>query len=474
MSFITDDFLLQSQPARELYHNFAKEAPIYDYHCHLPPADVAEDRRFGDLYDIWLAGDHYKWRAMRTNGIHERYCTGDADPYEKFLAFCETVPHTVRNPLYHWSHLELQRYFGINDIINPANARRIWDQAAERLADPEFSARGILKRFKVAVVGTTDDPTDELQHHASVAKSDLATRMVPTFRPDKGLRVDSPQAFNDWVSQLQGIAGVECGDLDGFLRALEVRHDAFHALGARLSDHGLERAYYADTSQAEVAAIYQRARAGQAASAAEFEAFAFYVLRHVGRLNHAKGWTMQFHLGAMRSNNARAAKLLGPDTGFDSIHDVPQAAKLSRFLDSLDVDERLPKVILYNLNPADNYLMATMAGNFQDGIIPGKIQFGSGWWFNDQKEAMIWQMNALSNLGLLSRFVGMLTDSRSFLSYCRHEYFRRILCDLIGTDVIRGELPEDYDLLGDLVQRIAFRNARDYFGIELDAAYASW
>ena len=474
MSFISEDFLLQSKPARELYHGFAKEAPIYDYHCHLPPAEVAADRRFENLYEIWLAGDHYKWRAMRTNGISERFCTGDADPYDKFLAFCETVPHTVRNPLYHWSHLELLRYFGIKELINPANARRIWDQAAERLADADFSACGILKRFKVAVVGTTDDPVDDLAHHASVAASGLPTRMVPTFRPDKGLRVDTPVAFNAWVDQLAQAAQVDCGDFSGFIQALEARHAAFHAMGARLSDHGLERAFYAETSVGEVASIYQRARAGQAASESELEAFAFYVLREVGRMNHAKGWTMQFHLGALRGNNSRAAKSIGPDSGFDSIHDLPQAAKLSRLLDSLDVDERLPKVILYNLNPADNYVMATMAGNFQDGCIPGKIQFGSGWWFNDQKEAMIWQMNALSNLGLLSRFVGMLTDSRSFLSYCRHEYFRRILCDLIGTDVVNGELPEDYELLGDLVQRISFRNARDYFGIELDPAYADW
>jgi glucuronate isomerase len=474
MSFISENFLLQSKPARELYHNFAKEAPIYDYHCHLSPSEVAEDRRFNDLYDIWLAGDHYKWRAMRANGIEERLCTGDADPYDKFLAFCETVPHTVRNPLYHWCHLELLRYFGIKDTINPSNARRIWDQASERLASPEFTARGILNRFKVAVVGTTDDPTDDLAHHASVAKSNLATRMVPTFRPDKGLRVDTPSAFNEWVDRLAKIAEVDCADFSGFIKALEARHAAFHAIGARLSDHGLERLYHAETTEQAVATIYQRARAGQAATADELEAFAFFVLRHIGRLNHEKGWTMQFHLGALRNNSSRAFKQIGADSGFDSMHDINQAAKLSRFLDSLDCDERLPKVILYNLNPNDNYMLATMAGNFQDGRIPGKIQFGSGWWFNDQKEAMIWQMNALSNLGLLSRFVGMLTDSRSFLSYCRHEYFRRILCDLIATDVVNGELPEDYELLGDLVQRISFRNAREYFGIELDPAYAEW
>jgi glucuronate isomerase len=474
MSFINEDFLLRSQPARELYHNFAKDAPIYDYHCHLPPDEVAADRRFKDLYEIWLAGDHYKWRAMRTNGIAERFCTGDADPYEKFLAFCETVPHTVRNPLYHWCHLELLRYFDIKEQINPANARRIWDQASERLSAPEFSARGILNRFKVAVVGTTDDPTDDLVHHAKVVSANISTRMVPTFRPDKGLRVDMPAAFNDWVDKLSQIAQVECKDLAGYLKALEVRHEAFHAMGARLSDHGMERAMHMETSFAAVARIFQNARAGQVLSADDCEAFAFYVLRHIGQLNHQKGWTMQFHLGVMRNNNSRALRNCGTDSGFDSIHDVPQAIKLSRFLDSLDSDGCLPKVILYNLNPADNYLMATMAGNFQDGSIPGKVQFGSGWWFNDQKEAMIWQMNALSNLGLLSRFVGMLTDSRSFLSYCRHEYFRRILCDLIGTDVVNGELPADYELLGDLVQRIAFRNARDYFGIALAPAYAEW
>lgn len=463
MSFITDDFLLQSEPARRLYHEYAAEEPIFDYHCHLPPADIAENRRFSDLAEIWLGGDHYKWRAMRANGVDERFCTGDASPYEKFKAFCETVPHTLRNPLFHWCHLELKRYFGIDLPVNGDNAREIWERANEQLKQPEFRAHGILKRFHVKLVGTTDDPTDELEAHRKIQSLGLETQVIPTFRPDKGLQVENPEAFNDWCDRLGRACDREIQSWEDFLEALRERHDAFHEMGGRSSDHGLNRCCFAPAPESTLASIFDKARKGTPADPLESEQWATCVLQHVGRWNHERGWVMQFHLGAMRSNNARKLAELGPDTGFDSIGDWRQGEKLSRFLDSLDREDSLPKVVLYNLNPSDNYLMATMIGNFQDGSIAGKIQFGSGWWFLDQKEAMEWQMNALSNNGLLSRFIGMLTDSRSFMSYCRHEYFRRVLCNLVGQDIHEGILPDDLDLSGEMIRRICYRNAVNYF-----------
>ena len=468
MSFIHDDFLLQSDAARELYHNYAKDEPIYDYHCHLPPQDVAKNRRFANLAEIWLEGDHYKWRAMRSNGVSETLCTGDADPYDKFLAWCRTVPNTLRNPLYHWSHIELKRYFGIDGVlINGDTAKEIWDAANDKLKSDDLSAHGILRNFKVKVIGTTDDPVDNLEHHAKIRTLGLDTKVVPTFRPDKALNVDNPAAFNAWVERLEAASSQTASSFAAFLDALSSRHDFFHTLGARLTDHGLERCFYAETSEAQVSAIFERARAGQAASPAEKEQFAFYVMREVGRWNAAKSWTMQLHVGAIRNNNSRLLAKLGPDTGFDSIGDFPQIQQMSRFLDSLDRTGELPKTVIYNLNVADNYAMATMLGNFQDGTVPGKIQLGSGWWFLDQKEGMEAQINALSNLGLLSRFVGMLTDSRSFLSYPRHEYFRRILCNLLGNDIDKGEIPADFDLVGGMVRNICFANAAQYFGVEL-------
>jgi glucuronate isomerase len=465
-NFIHDDFLLQSDAARELYHRYAKDEPIYDYHCHLPPDEVAADRRFTDLYDIWLRGDHYKWRAMRSNGVPERLCTGPASAKEKFLAWAATVPHTLRNPLYHWSHLELKRYFGIDTLLSPATAEAIWEEANAQLAAPGFSARGILQKFRVAVVCTTDDPADPLEHHLAIARSGLRTRVYPTFRPDKALTVDNPAVFGPWCDRLAAAANIDTGTFRGLLAALKKRHDDFHALGGRLSDHGLERCHASFGTEAEAAAIFDAARAGRAAAPDDKEKFATHLMVYFGQLDAARGWTKQIHLGAMRNNNTRLFGLAGPDIGCDSVGDYPQGLALSRYLDRLDRDGTLPKVVLYNLNPADNYLFATMIGNFQDGSVPGKIQFGSGWWFLDQKEAMEWQLNALSNLGLLSRFVGMLTDSRSFLSYPRHEYFRRVLCNLLGADLERGELPRDFDLVGDLVRRVCFANARDYFGLE--------
>ena len=465
-AFIHDDFLLTTRAARRLYHRYAEPEPICDYHCHLPPRDVAENRRFNNLFEIWLEGDHYKWRAMRSNGVQERFCTGDAEPFEKFMAWVRTVPHTLRNPLYHWTHLELARYFGIRELLDERTAKKIWERANAKLATPQLTAHGILKRFKVKVVGTTDDPTDDLKYHAAIAKSGLPTKVLPTFRPDKALAVHQTETWNGWVNKLAAAADVDIGSLDALLEALKRRHDFFARMGARMTDHGLEQALAEFGTDAEAKAIFRKARAGKPVSLKERDQFATFILLHVGRLNAAKGWVMQLHLGALRNNNSRLLKQVGPDTGFDSVSDVPQARALAAFLDRLDSENALPKTILYNLNPADNYAFATMIGNFQDGSVPGKIQFGAGWWFLDQKEGMEWQMNALSNLGLLSRFVGMITDSRSFMSYPRHEYFRRTLCNLLGRDVENGELPADEGLLGPMIRNICYANARQYMGLD--------
>jgi glucuronate isomerase len=465
MPFIHEDFLLSTKTAQRLYHEFAEPQPIFDYHCHLPPQDIASNRRFNNLFEIWLEGDHYKWRAMRTNGVAEKFVTGDSDPYDKFLAWAKTVPYTLRNPLYHWTHLELKRYFGITELLNESSAKRIWDQCNEKLKSPELTTQGILKKFNVKVVCTTDDPADDLNHHAAIAKSGLATRVLPTFRPDKALNVHQPEAFNKFVAALGKIAGMEITSLGKFVDAITVRHDAFHEMGGRISDHGMDQCF-ADFCEHDTAAgIYDRARKGQAAGSAEFAQFATYMMLVFGRLDAKRGWTKQLHLGALRNNNARLLGKLGPDTGFDSMGDRPQAAPLSAYMDKLDQENLLPKTIIYNNNPKDNYTFATMIGNFQDGSVPGKVQFGSAWWFVDQKEGMEWQMNALSNIGLLSRFVGMVTDSRSFMSYPRHEYFRRTLCNLVGRDVEAGEIPNDDSLLAPLIRNVCYGNARDFFGI---------
>ncbi len=465
MSFIHDDFLLQSKTARRLYHEVAAPLPIIDYHCHLSPSDIANDRRFPDLFSIWLEGDHYKWRAMRTNGVSEHFCTGDAEPFEKFSAWCATVPHTLRNPLYHWSHLELKRYFGIDCLISPSTAREIWDEANRQLSEPKFSVSGILKKFGVEVVCTTDDPTDDLTSHQAIASNEkIHTGVFPTFRPDKAMKLDDPAAFECWCDLLASSSGTDTATFSGFLAALQQRHDFFHAHGARLSDHGLESCPGAFATDSEAKAIFEKVRAGISPTPEEAIRFAGNLLIFFGKLDAEKGWTKQLHLGAMRGNNSRAQRALGPDTGFDSIGDCSQAQSLSRYLDRLEQDGILPKTIIYNLNPSDNYAFATLIGNFQDGSIPGKIQYGSGWWFLDQKEGMEMQLNALSHCGLLSRFVGMLTDSRSFMSFPRHEYFRRILCNLIGQDVENGLLPSDQSLLDSLVASTCYINARKYFG----------
>ena len=463
---MTEDFLLQSEPARKLYHDYARDEPIFDYHCHLSPGEIASNRRFENLSEIWLAGDHYKWRAMRANGVPEELCTGDGSPKEKFMAWARTVPNTLRNPLYQWSHLELKRYFGIDLLIDESTAEEIWQRANARLAEPDFCVHGILDRFKVRVICTTDDPTSTLEDHQEIDQSDLKTRVYPAFRPDRAFRVDAPEDFNAWCDELAGVSLIDTGSFNGLLDALRPRHDFFHSRGARLSDHGLASCPRGPCSEEQARSIFDRTRSGQSATPEEKERFSYAMMIFFGRLDAEKGWTKQMHLGALRATNTRLGQRAGNDIGTDSIDDTPQAVALSRYFDQLDSEGSLPKFILYNLNPADNYLFASMIGNFQDGATPGKIQFGSGWWFLDQKEAMEWQINALSNNGLLAHFVGMLTDSRSFLSYCRHEYFRRVLCNLIGTDLVNGELPDDYDLVGGMVRRICYRNAVDYFGMK--------
>jgi len=465
-TFLPDDYLLGSATARQLYTGHAAPQPIFDYHCHLPPNEIAGNRQFENLSKIWLAGDHYKWRALRAAGVPERLIRGDASDYDKFLAFARTVPQLVRNPLHHWSHLELRRYFDIDLPINEANAPKIWELANAALARPGLSIHGILTKFKVAVICTTDDPADDLAHHRKIARSDLTTRVYPTFRPDKALVVNQPAAFNAWCEMLATRSDIEVKSLATFLDAIKQRHDFFHSLGGRVSDHGLEYLPAEDCTEAEAAAIFNRARAGKAATPEQWAKFASFMMLFFGRLDAARGWTKQLHLGALRNNNSRLLRQLGADAGVDSIGDFPQARSLSRYLDTLNAENQLPKMVLYNLNPADNYVFATMCGNFQDGNIAGKLQFGSGWWFLDQKEAMEWQINALSQIGLLSRFVGMLTDSRSFLSYVRHEYFRRILCNLVGGDVEAGLIPNYKKALAELIENICYKNAEVFFGLK--------
>lgn len=462
MSFIHDDFLLGTKTARKLYHKYAEDEPIFDYHCHIPPKDIAQNRQFNNLFEIWLEGDHYKWRAMRSNGVPEKFCTGDATPHDKFMAWARTVPQTLRNPLYHWSHLELSRYFGINELLNEKSAEKIWKKANEQLAKPGLSTQGILKKFKVKVVCTTDDPVDNLEHHRTFALQKHPTGMLPAFRPDKALAINAPVAFNKWIEQLASAANIDINGFGAFLTAIKKRHDFFHSQGCRLSDHGMNHCFADFCSEKVAAGIFDKVRRGEQVTSQEHGQFASFMMLLFGHLDAKRGWTKQLHLGALRSNNTRLLKQLGPDTGFDSIGDFPQAQTLAAYLDKLDSENSLPKTIIYNLNPADNYLFATMIGNFQDGTMAGKIQYGAAWWFLDQKEAMEWQLNALSNLGLLSRFVGMLTDSRSFMSYCRHEYFRRTLCNLIGRDIENGEIPDDEKLVGGMIRNICYSNAKDY------------
>jgi glucuronate isomerase len=465
-AFLDQDFLLQSPTAQTLYHQYAAEMPIIDYHNHLVPQQIADDHQFENITQAWLYGDHYKWRAMRAHGVDEKYITGNASDEEKFMKWAETVPYTMRNPLYHWTHLELQRYFGVTEVLNSASAKRIYDHCAALLKTPEYSVKNLLLKMNVKVLCTTDDPIDDLGYHKQIKASGYAIKVLPTFRPDKAMAVDDVATFNAYVKSLAQVVGYGIQDLSTYKKAIGERHDYFHACGGRLSDHGLEHIYAEDYTEEQIAKIFGQLVSGANVSDHEKWQFKSAMLVYFAHLDHAKGWTQQFHLGALRNNNARLLGSLGPDTGFDSIGDFEQAKPLSKFLNHLDSTNQLAKTILYNLNPGDNELLATMTGNFQDGTIVGKMQFGSGWWFLDQKDGMERQINALSNMGLLSHFVGMLTDSRSFLSFPRHEYFRRILCNLMGQDVENGELPADIEWLGKLVKDISYTNASEFFNFE--------
>jgi glucuronate isomerase len=461
--FLDENFLLQTETARRLYHEHAAKMPIFDYHCHIPPQDIAEDTRFDNITKIWLYGDHYKWRAMRANGVDERYCTGNASDWEKFQKWAETVPQTIRNPLYHWTHLELKRFFGINKLLSPATSKEIWDECNAKLRSPEYSVRQLILNANVHTICTTDDPVDSLVYHKQIKNSEFTVSVLPAWRPDKAMAVENTKNFNDYLDKLAEVSGITINTFGSFMEALNTRHDYFHNNGCRLSDHGIETAITEDFTLEEISALFIRIRKGIDLTKEEILKFKSCMLFEFGVMDHSRDWTQQFHLGALRNNSTRLFNKLGPDTGFDSIGDFEIAKPLSKFLDRLDMNDQLARTIIYNLNPRDNELIATMAGNFQDGSVPGKIQYGSAWWFLDQKDGMEKQINALSNLGLLSRFVGMLTDSRSFLSYTRHEYFRRTLCNLLGNDVENGEIPDDMGLLGQMVENICFYNARNYF-----------
>lgn len=461
--FLDEHFLLQNKTAQRLYHDFAKSQPIIDYHNHLPPDQVANDINFQNLTQIWLYGDHYKWRAMRTNGINEKYCTGNASDYEKFEKWAATVPYTMRNPLYHWTHLELQRYFGIDEILDSKTSKEIYDEASAKLVTKEYSVRNLLRKMNVKVLCTTDDPTDSLEHHQKIKTDGFEIKILPAYRPDKAMNADNVASFNTYVDKVQQVSDISVSSYSDYLAALKKRHDFFATAGCCVSDHGLEQVHAEDYTDAEIKSIFDKLRSGKEISYADNLKFRSAMLVEFAKWDHEKGWVQQYHLGALRNNNARMMKLLGADTGWDSIGDFSQAKALAKFLNRLDETDQLAKTILYNLNPADNELMATMIGNFNDGSVAGKVQFGSAWWFLDQKDGMIKQINALSNMGLLSKFVGMLTDSRSFMSYPRHEYFRRILCNLFGEEIENGELPNDVAGIGKIIEDICYHNANNYF-----------
>ncbi len=463
--YMNEDFLLQNETARQLYHNHAAKMPIYDYHCHLNAAEIAETKQFANLTQAWLYGDHYKWRAMRTNGVEEKYCTGDASDYEKFEKWAQTVPACIRNPLYHWTHLELKKPFGIKEFLNAQTAKEIYDTCGEMLATPEFSTRGIMRQWNVKLVCTTEDPLDSLEHHQAIRQDSFDIAVHTAWRPDKAMAPENLDTQNAWMDKLTELTDTEINTFDAYITAIKKRQNYFHENGCRVSDHGLDRPFAADYSDTEINTIFAKIRSKKALSPAECEQFKSAMMVEFGRMNFEKGWVQQLHMGPIRNNNSRMFKLLGPDTGFDSIGDFEIALPLSKFLDRLASEDKLSKTILYNINPKDNEVLATMLGNFQGDGIAGKMQFGSGWWFLDQMDGMIKQMNALSNLGLLSRFIGMLTDSRSFLSYSRHEYFRRILCNLLGEEVEKGFWPRDMKLLGQMVEDISFNNAKNYFSM---------
>jgi glucuronate isomerase len=465
-SFLNEDFLLETKTAQRLYHEYAAGLPIIDYHCHLPPEQIANDINFDNLTRVWLFGDHYKWRAMRANGVNEAYITGNKSDWEKFEAWAATVPYTLRNPLYHWTHIELQRYFGIHELLSPSTARRIYDECNEKLQSPEYSVKSLIKNRNVEVVCTTDDPLDDLSWHKKIKKDGYVVKILPAFRPDRAMQVDDIQALNLYINQLEAIIGSDICDLDTYLDALKGRHDYFAGNGCSLSDHGLEQLYSANYTEQEIRVIFLKIKSETVLSHDEVVKFKSAMLYHFSVWDHEKGWVQQYHLGALRNNNTRALSESGPDTGYDSIGDFSQGRSLSKFMNRLEGERKLSKTILYNLNPADNELIAAMAGNFNDGSVAAKIQFGSAWWFLDQKDGMTKQLNTISNMGLLSRMVGMLTDSRSFLSFPRHEYFRRILCNLFGNDIENGELPNDLEWTGKIIQGICYYNAKNYFDFD--------
>lgn len=462
--FMDENFLLAGTVAQELYHEHAAKMPIIDYHCHLNPQLVAQDYKFRSITELWLGGDHYKWRALRANGVDERYITGDAGDWEKFEKWAETVPYTLRNPLYHWTHLELRTAFGINKLLNPATAREIFDECNEKLSRPGFTARGFMRKYNVETVCTTDDPADTLEHHQDTRESGFEIKMLPTWRPDNAMAVENPVNYRAYLEKLGKAADINITNYTQLIQALEKRHEYFAAQGCRLSDHGLTEFYAEDYTDAEINSIFNKVYEGGQLTVQEVNTFKSAMLIEFARMDAGKGWTQQFHYGTIRNSNSKMMQLIGPDTGFDSIGQVVAAWGMVKYLDKLNAQDMLPKTILYNLDPSHNEMLATMAGNFQDGKTPGKIQFGAAWWFNDQKGGMIKQMNALSELGLLSRFVGMLTDSRSFVSYPRHEYFRRVLCNLIGQDVENGEMPvEEMPRIKQMVEDICYYNAKQYF-----------
>jgi len=460
--FIHDNFLLENKYAEELYHNYSKNQPIIDYHNHLSPKLIAENYSFKNITDVWINGDHYKWRAMRTLGVNEKFITGDASDKDKFLQWGKTVPYTMRNPLYHWTHLELARYFDIYDLLNEKSAEAIYEETSEKLATPEFSCQNLLKKANAEVVCTTEDPTDNLEYHQALKNSDFSIKVSTAFRPDKAILISS-ETYNEYIDSLAKVADIEINTYDDLRQVLLKRIEYFNENGCKLSDHGLDQIYFEDFSESEIKSIFEKKRKKQPITSLEALKFQSAILLFLSETYHQYGWVQQFHLGALRNNNARMHSILGPDTGWDSIGDFFQAKNLSAFLNALDTKDKLTKTIIYNLNPADNEVMATMIGNFNDGSIKGKVQFGSGWWFLDQKDGMTKQLNALSNMGLISCFIGMLTDSRSFLSFPRHEYFRRVLCNLLGDEIKRGELPNDMEWIGKMVADISYNNAKEYF-----------
>jgi glucuronate isomerase len=464
--FINDNFLLENKTAEKLYHKYSENQPIIDFHCHLSPAMIAEDRQFSTLTQAWLEGDHYKWRAMRTNGISEKYCTGNGSDYEKFIKWAETVPATVGNPLYHWTHLELARYFNITELLSPSTASAIFEKTSAMLQTKEYTTRGMIRKMKVEVICTTDDPTDALEHHRKL-KETFEVAVLPTWRPDNVIKTEDPQKFISYIKKLEQVSGTEIKSFETLTAALDSRHAFFHETGGRLSDHGLDRFYFSNYTASEANKILGKLLNGDSITTEEAEKYKTAIMVELCRMNHKRGWTQQFHVGAIRNNNERMYRQLGPDTGWDSIGIPQDAAKMSKFLSALDNTDQLAKTILYNLNPADNELMITMAGNFNDGTSAVKVQYGAAWWFLDQKSGMEKHLKDLAALGLLRRFVGMVTDSRSFLSYPRHEYFRRLVCNFVGNEVEKGLIPDEEELLKPIIEGVAYINAKNYFGFRI-------